>query len=124
MNAAVFSALRSGRWLFWLAAVILISGCATPRINWASRVGNYTFDNAVTELGPPDKQARLQDGTVVAEWLTRRGSTFTYPAYGYGNYPYWYATPPMPAYIDSPDYYLRLTFGPNGQLQFWKRFAK
>jgi hypothetical protein len=26
----------------------------------------------VTELGPPDKQARLSDGKTVAEWITHR----------------------------------------------------
>jgi hypothetical protein len=30
----------------------------------------------------------------------------------------------MPTYVDSPDYYLRLIFGPDGKLQTWKKFAK
>ena len=57
-----------------------IAGCHTTKpVDWNSRIGNYTFDQAVTELGPPDKQARLSDGKTVAEWITRRsgGSGFT-----------------------------------------------
>lgn len=55
----------------------MVTGCATQKINWAGRVGAYTFDQAVVELGPPDKQAKLTDGSVVAEWLTRRGNRQT-----------------------------------------------
>jgi hypothetical protein len=52
-------------------AVAFIVGCKTiPPIDWNSRVGTYTFDQAVTELGPPDKQAKLSDGKIVAEWIT------------------------------------------------------
>ncbi len=124
MNAIYSFSQRAARSWLALAAMLIIAGCATQRIDWASRIGTYTFDNAVLELGPPDKQAKLQDGTVVAEWLTNRGGSYAYPAYGYGNYPYWYATPPTPTYVDSPDFYLRLTFGPDGKMQSWKKFAK
>jgi hypothetical protein len=48
-------------------------GCSTTKpIAWNSRVGTYTFDQAVTELGPPDKQAKLSDGRTVAKWITHR----------------------------------------------------
>jgi hypothetical protein len=94
----------------------LLAGCATQKIDWASRVGNYTFDQAVLELGPPDKQARLEDGTIVAEWLTRRGYAYSSPAFGYA--PWSYYGPHYPVYVDSytPDHFLRLTFGPAGKL--------
>ncbi len=42
-------------------------------MDWNSRVGSYTYDQAVTELGPPDKQAKLDDGKTVAEWITHHG---------------------------------------------------
>ena len=29
-------------------------------------------------MGPPDKQAKLADGTLVAEWLVNRGYTYAY----------------------------------------------
>jgi hypothetical protein len=110
-------------WLPTLLAVLLLSGCATNRVNWSERIGSYRFDDAVIELGPPDKQATLQDGTIVAEWMTNRGGVYAQPIPPYGA-PYWYATPPVPTYVDAPDYFLRLTFGPDGQLQAWKRFAR
>ena len=61
-------------------AAALIVGCNTTKpIDWNSRVGNYTFDQAVTEFGPPDKQTTLSDGKLVAQWVTRRegGSSFS-----------------------------------------------
>jgi hypothetical protein len=52
-------------------AAAFIAGCkSTPPIDWNSRVGTYTYDQAVTDLGPPDKQAKLDDGKTVAEWIT------------------------------------------------------
>jgi hypothetical protein len=54
------------------ALALLLAGCATQKIDWAARTGNYTFDQAVIEFGPPDKHAKLTDNTVIAEWLTRR----------------------------------------------------
>jgi hypothetical protein len=61
--------------LLTLAALVaaFMVGCQTTKpVDWNSRIGNYTFDQALTELGPPDKQARLSDGKTVAEWITRR----------------------------------------------------
>jgi hypothetical protein len=56
-------------------AAAFIAGCkSTPPIDWNSRVGTYTYDQAVTDLGPPDKQAKLDDGKTVAEWVTHRSS--------------------------------------------------
>jgi len=109
------------------ALVVFLTGCATQRIDWASRMGKYTLDQAIVEFGPPDKQARLQDGTVVAEWLTRRGYRYSYPVGGYyGPWAPWYYGPYYPSYVDSysPDYFLRLIFGPDGKLKEWKKFMK
>jgi hypothetical protein len=61
-------------------ATALMVGCKTTKpIDWNSRVGTYTFDQAVTELGPPDKQTTLSDGKLVAQWITHRngGSGFS-----------------------------------------------
>ena len=111
--------------ILWLAAALCVAGCATNRVDWNSRVGVFTYDQAVTELGPPDKQAKLTDGVVVAEWLTHRGFSETYGAYGYG-YPRWFYGPTYPGYVEtySPDYFLRLIFGADGQLQDWKKFTR
>jgi hypothetical protein len=97
-----------------------LTGCATQRVDWPARVGHYTYDQAVTEMGPPDKQAKLNDGTLVAEWLMDRGGTYAYNTPGpYG--------PFYPSYVNTytaPSRFVRLTFGPDGQLTAWKRFYK
>jgi len=105
----------------------MLVGCATQKIDWAGRVGHYTFDQAILENGPPDKQARLADGSVVAEWLTRRGYATTYfsPAYYPSPYGCYYG-PMFPGYVDtySPDLFLRLIFDPAGKLVTWKKFYR
>ena len=106
-----------------LALISLMSGCATSRINWDQRIGAYTFDQAVVELGPPDKDAMLTDGRRVAEWLTRRSYAYSHPTYYLDPYPY-YGAPIAPMYVYSPDYFLRLTFDEDGYLQSWNRFAR
>ena len=105
---------------------LLISGCTTNKVDWESRIGTYTFDQAVTELGPPDKQATLANGTRVADWMTRRGGVRTVsitPYYGYG--PNCYG-PVYPSYVNHyiPDYFLRLMFDPEGNLTKWRKFAR
>ncbi|MGE3309633.1 MAG: hypothetical protein AB7O66_06660 [Limisphaerales bacterium] len=111
----------------WLGGV-LGSGCATPKVDWTSRIGTYTYDDAVRELGPPNKSAKLSDNSMVADWLTGRGMRtataygFGAGGYGYGRYGYGYMGPQMivmdPA---TPDRYLRLSFDPDGKLASWKR---
>ena len=51
---------------------LVLTGCATKKVDWNSRVGSYTYDQAVADMGPPDKQAKLSDGKTVAEWITHR----------------------------------------------------
>jgi hypothetical protein len=101
---------------------ILIAGCATPQIDWDSRVGGYTYDQAVLEMGPPDKLEQLSDGTKVAEWLTGRGysrGSFVGPGfYSGGPWIHHYAEP------STPDRYIRLIFDPSGRLTSWKAVLK
>lgn len=112
------------RLLLILAALALV-GCATNKINWAARVGNYTLDQAILELGPPDKEAKLTDGRVVAEWLTRRGQAMAYTTgpgtYGYPYWPGYYYGGFYPTYVQSsPNYFIRLTFEADGKLAAWQ----
>jgi hypothetical protein len=118
---------RGAHWALCLLLALLWAGCATSKVDWNSRIAIYTYDQAVMEMGPPDKYAKLTDGAVVAEWMTRRGYSggfmygYAYPYYGYPWHrypPYYLAEPP------SPDYFIRLTFGPDGKLQAWKRLAR
>lgn len=104
-----------------------LGGCATQRVDWSARVGNYTFDQAISEIGPPDKQAKLTDGTIVAEWMTQQGYQQIAPIGGYhyhGPYRYYYPAPPVYVSGYAPSYYLRLTFAPDGKLTAWKNFSR
>lgn len=105
------------------AVGLLLAGCASLRVDWAGRAGHFSYDQAVLELGPPDKSATLKDGTIVAEWLTRRGYSYAASQHGYSP---WYYGPFYPGYaeLSSPDYFLRLTFGPDGVLKAWKHFYR
>jgi hypothetical protein len=102
-----------------LFAFLLASCGTTPKIDWNNRVGHFSYDQAVIDLGPPDKNAKLTDGTLVAEWLTSRGSRYG-TVYNFGPFPWG-------AHVDEsqgPDFFLRLTFGPDGKLQSWKRVTR
>ena len=123
MSAVVERRLRL---LFSLMLLLLAAACASNRIDWSARIGNYTLDQAILELGPPDKQATLADGTVVAEWMTQRGGARGYPAFAGYPYGYWYGGPYYPSYYLAtyPDYFLRLIFGPDGKLALWKNFSR
>ena len=112
--------------LLVLLAALVFAGCATgPKIDCAARVGHYTYDQAVLELGPPDKVAKLDNGIIVANWITQRGYAYTTggaAVYG-GPYP---GTVIIPGYTQSysPTYYLRLAFGADGKLTEWKKYAQ
>jgi len=127
MNSSARVFARALPWLFPFALAALLTGCATQRIDWSARVGSYTYDQAVLELGPPDRWAQLRDETVVADWLTSRGFTYVHSPWGFG-YPYWsgpFYSSVYPVWTtSSPDYYLRLIFGPDGKLKTWKEFAR
>jgi hypothetical protein len=102
----------------FLLILFLLTGCATNKIDWNARVGSYTYDNAIIELGVPDRTATLTDGTTVAEWLQYRGQ-------GVGTV-YYYPHSRLGTYDISrfPDRYLRLVFGPDQKLVRSETFAR
>ena len=113
------------RVLLALLLTLLFSGCASDRVDWQARVGTYTQDRAITEFGPPDKSDRLSDGTIVDEWITNHAHTINAPE-PYFLPPGAYVGPATPTYSETyvPNYYLQLTFGPDGKLKAWKEFAR
>ena len=103
-----------------LCVTLWLTGCATPRVDWTARVGHYTYEQAVLDMGPPEKEAKLADGTIVAEWLLNRSATYAYGTPSpYGPYSSGYIST-----YTTPSRFLRLTFGPNGQLTAWKKLYK
>ena len=108
-----------------VGGTVAMTGCATgPTIDWESRIGNYTYDEAVLEYGPPDKKETLSDGTIVAEWLVRKGHYHGHVT-GFGGYTYSHRYPRLHSYhaVPTPDRYLRLKFGPDGKLQSHRRVS-
>ena len=100
-------------------AVVFIVGCATaPRVDWQGRIGKYTYEQAVTELGPAAKVMNLGEGRREAQWLIEPGTL-------------WVTNPSLDARYASPQYtdpgprrdvpprYLHLIFGPDGKLAAW-----
>lgn len=107
------------RFLLFIVALAFMAGCATHQVDWGSRIGKYSFDQAVVELGPPDKQAKLSNGQTVAEWITRysHGGSISVGTgfYHHGG---------MGVIQTAPTYYekkLRLTFSQNNLLTAWVR---
>jgi hypothetical protein len=111
--------------LFAMLATLMLAGCVTePKIDWAARVGHYSYEQGVLDLGPADKIAKLDNGVIVANWITRQGYAYTsVGAPVYGAYPGGFI---MPGYTQgySPTSYLRLTFGADGKLTEWKKYAQ
>lgn len=113
------------KWLTLVAlgfAGALFIGCqSTPKVDWNNRVGTFTYDQAVAELGVPDKSAELSDGSRVAEWITRRrgGSAISVGVGSYGRstgvgVSQTVGTSGQPAG-------LRLTFDRDGRLTAWSK---
>ena len=94
----------------------LTAGCQTTgKVDWDERVGTATYEEAVGELGSPDKSAQLSDGSLVAQWLYRKGEDRLAHKILYGG---------GPSDIKDPsrlsDKYLNLTFGGDRKLQSWR----
>ena len=110
--------------LFVLLSFVCAGCSSTPKVDWNSRIGNYTYDQAVTDLGPPDKTAKLSDGKTVADWIQHRhggGLSFGVGT-GFigGNTAVGTGVGTSTGYSDRV---LRLTFGPDGKLlEFYKNY--
>jgi hypothetical protein len=105
-----------------LLGLIVLTGCESyGRADWKSRVGSYTMDDAIKELGPPDSKATTTDGTTVAQWLVARSRVYGTGPRGYG----YYGLAGWGTEISSsPDAFLQLSFGSDGRLMSWKRIYK
>jgi len=107
--------------VFWCCLALLLAGCSsTPKVDWNSRVGNYAYDQAVVEMGPPDKSANLSDGSTVVEWFIKRGSSVSFGV-GTGFYSRGSSVGFGQTVATAPSgEYLRLTFGADGKLAKWE----
>lgn len=112
-------------WLLLAFSLPVTPGCASkPRPDWDQRIANFTFDDAVRELGPPVASTPLKDGSTVAEWFLKHGSQVSF-GFGTGFYgPGGGVSVGQTVTPPAAGHYLRLTFGPDGQLQHWEKFRR
>lgn len=117
--------------LLLLALVMAIgpAGCVTSqKQRWTQRVGQYTYDDAVKELGPPERKETTSDGTLVAEWVLRRVQTYGVPSVGWGMGWGWRGRWAMgwggTDIHSTPEVSLQLHFGPDKRLQSWKEVLR
>jgi hypothetical protein len=109
--------------LFALLSLLFVGCQSTPPVDWNSRIGNYTYDQAVTDLGPPDKIAKLSDGKTVADWVTHShggGMSFGLGT-GFSSGGNTAVGTGVSTSTGYPDHVLRLTFGPDGKLLEYKK---
>jgi hypothetical protein len=89
-------------------------------IDWNNRIGNYTYNQAVTELGIPNRKARLSNGKVVSKWFVQPpvGPRFNSGMSYYGNTGFGANQRVGSSYNNRV---LQLTFGTNGVLAAWSK---
>ena len=111
---AAFSSLCAG--------LLFGAGCAsTPKVDWDGRVGAYTYDQAVMEMGPPDRSTKLADGTTVADWIVGRKPSFSV-GLGVGSYGgHGGVAVGQGVTSGGQARILRLSFASDGQLTRWER---
>jgi len=102
-------------------AVAFITGCkTTPQVDWNSRVGSYTYNQALAELGSPEKQTKLSDGRTVDQWITLHRGNAVSMGGGFNNNNYGMGAG-QPVAQSYKDHVLELTFGSDGKLLSWTK---
>lgn len=99
---------------------VLSAGCETyGKADWKSRVGHYSWDQAIEELGPPESEAKTSDGSRVARWVISRSRTYSTAVRG----PMFWSWSGQDV-TTTAESHLLLTFTAQGQLKAWKRIYK
>ncbi len=109
-------------WLWALVGLLcfLGVGCETyGKADWKSRVGHYSWDQAIEELGPPESEAKTSDGSRVASWVISRSRTYSTAVRG----PMHWSWSGQDV-TTTAESHLLLTFNAQSQLKAWKRIYK
>ncbi len=117
-------------WLLIILIMALGAACASgPKINvseaeWKGRIGTYTYEQAVAELGPPNV-VRESGEEKIAEWVIRQSSATSF-SFGFAGGSYGGNTSrgmgagttvsPPPS-----GEYLHLRFDQSGKLAEWSK---
>lgn len=100
-------------------AGIIFAGCAAQNADWNRRVGKFTYQQAVGELGQPASQETLADGQVTVEWVSRYNVSATSPEMDSGFYDH---SASLARTDDiTRESRLRLTFTTNNVLTRWSK---
>ena len=103
------------------------AGCqALQQVDWDGRVGQFSYEQAVAELGGPVGETKLPGGMRRAEWVTNSGASSGRSLVGAGfQHRSMGVVPLEPTEIYRlRDRYLRLTFDRAGRLVAWENGTK
>ena len=107
-------------WVLVGLLCVLGVGCETyGKADWKSRVGHYSRDQAIEELGPPESEAKTSDGSLVTSWVISRSRTYSTAIRG----PMFWSWSGQDV-TTTAESHLLLTFTAQGQLKAWKRIYK
>jgi hypothetical protein len=117
-------------WLSFIVLALSTGSCASgpkakiKNIDWGGRIGTYTYEEALAELGEPDVVGETSEG-MIAEWVLRRSPMVSF-GFGFGGAGYGHHTSTgvgVGTSVSPPPSgeYLRLRFDKDGKLIEWAR---
>jgi hypothetical protein len=62
------------RLLIYFIGTLLLISCRSN--SWTDKVGSYTYDNALSEHGPPDQTDTMSNGNRVCKWTLASGAAW------------------------------------------------
>jgi hypothetical protein len=117
-------------WALLIVTVFLAGSCASGTkgtvndIDWGGRIGTYTYEEALAELGEPSMIGESNEGKI-AEWVLRQSPAFSFGfGFGGGSYGHHSGTGGGVGATVSPPpsgEYLRLRFDQDGKLVEWTK---
>ena len=121
--------MKLGR-LSLIVLILLAEGCASgtrvtvEESEWGTRIGKYTYLEALSELGEPQLIGESSEGKI-AEWVLRQGVPFSI-GFGFGGAGYGHHTSTgvgVGTSVSPPPSgeYLRLRFDRDGNLAEWTK---
>ncbi len=123
---------RSMKMTYFLLVVVafLAGACASDKkaivkeIDWGSRIGTYTYEEALAELGEPDVIGQSSEGKF-AEWVLERSPNVSF-SFGFGSGAFGHHTSTgvgVGTTVSPPPSgeYLHLRFDIDGRLAEWSR---
>jgi len=118
------------RCLLLIVLALLAASCASGTkatvkdIDWGSRIGTYTYEEALAELGEPNVMGESSEGKI-AEWVLRQSPMVSF-GFGFGSGGYGHHTSTgvgVGTSVSPPPSgeYLHLRFDKDGKLAEWTK---